>query len=129
MDISIVFTNRELATKANKLLKKFNENDGKRILYQLYSNIKTHSQEQLYQLLINNTVLWNLPIYDLARAKNNEFNDFLKNPIDVAEGVVVCKKCGSNKTWSVQKQTRSGDEPMTTFSTCVECRHSFVFNG
>jgi len=32
-----------------------------------------------------------------------------------------CENCGSRKTTFYQKQTRSADEPMTTFVTCVEC--------
>ena len=32
-----------------------------------------------------------------------------------------CENCGSRKTTFYQKQTRSADEPMTTFVTCCEC--------
>ena len=33
----------------------------------------------------------------------------------------TCRKCGSNKCSYYQLQTRSADEPMTTFVTCVTC--------
>lgn len=36
------------------------------------------------------------------------------------EGAFKCKKCGSEKTSYYQMQTRSADEPMTTFVQC-EC--------
>jgi transcription elongation factor S-II len=32
-----------------------------------------------------------------------------------------CRKCHSNKCSYYQMQTRSADEPMTTFVTCLEC--------
>ena len=32
-----------------------------------------------------------------------------------------CSKCGQRKCTYYQKQTRSADEPMTTFITCVNC--------
>jgi transcription elongation factor S-II len=32
-----------------------------------------------------------------------------------------CRKCYSNKCSYYQMQTRSADEPMTTFVTCLEC--------
>ena len=37
------------------------------------------------------------------------------------EGIAVCQKCGSKKVAVALKQTRSGDEPMTTFYKCVQC--------
>ena len=32
-----------------------------------------------------------------------------------------CGKCGNNKTSYTQAQTRSADEPMTTFCECLMC--------
>lgn len=32
-----------------------------------------------------------------------------------------CAKCGKRKTTYTQLQTRSADEPMTTFVLCLEC--------
>lgn len=40
---------------------------------------------------------------------------------DVVEGIFQCKKCGSKRTTYYSLQTRSSDEPMTNFITCVEC--------
>lgn len=39
-----------------------------------------------------------------------------------------CSKCHERKCSVEQKQTRSGDEPITTFVTCNECGHSWSFN-
>ena len=37
------------------------------------------------------------------------------------EGMFKCGKCKSKKTTYYQMQTRSADEPMTTFVTCMDC--------
>ena len=37
------------------------------------------------------------------------------------EGLFKCGKCKSKKTTYYQLQTRSADEPMTTFVTCLAC--------
>lgn len=38
-----------------------------------------------------------------------------------------CGKCGQRKTTFYQLQTRSADEPMTTFVTCVNCGNRWKF--
>ena len=38
-----------------------------------------------------------------------------------------CRKCGVNKCTIYQIQTRSCDEPITTFVTCVTCGNSWKF--
>jgi len=40
---------------------------------------------------------------------------------EVADGIFQCRQCGSKKTTYYSLQTRSADEPMTNFITCVEC--------
>jgi DNA-directed RNA polymerase subunit M/transcription elongation factor TFIIS len=72
---------------------------------------------------------WKSPTYDTVSAKIEEFDEYLAKPFEVVEGVVECGKCHSKKTWSVQRQTRSQDEPMTTFSRCVECGHQWSYSG
>ena len=34
-----------------------------------------------------------------------------------------CPKCEHNRAYFMQMQTRSADEPMTTFYKCCECGH------
>jgi transcription elongation factor S-II len=41
--------------------------------------------------------------------------------IVAADGIFTCNKCKSKKTTYYQMQTRSADEPMTTFVTCLNC--------
>ena len=42
---------------------------------------------------------------------------------EVSDGIFECKKCGSKKTTYYSLQTRSADEPMTNFITCVMCKN------
>ena len=45
-----------------------------------------------------------------------------------SEGIFQCGKC---KLWKVRfalAQTRSGDEPMTVFCTCVNCGNRWKFS-
>ena len=42
---------------------------------------------------------------------------------EVADGIFKCKKCGSRKTTYYSLQTRSADEPMTNYVTCVQCKN------
>jgi transcription elongation factor S-II len=40
----------------------------------------------------------------------------------------TCGKCGQKKVAYSQAQTRSADEPMTTFCECVNCGHRWKFS-
>ena len=37
-----------------------------------------------------------------------------------------CRKCGDRKSTTTQMQTRSADEPMTIFVTCITCYNTFT---
>jgi DNA-directed RNA polymerase subunit M/transcription elongation factor TFIIS len=41
--------------------------------------------------------------------------------------VYKCFKCGESKSKITQAQTRSADEPMTTFVVCLVCHNTFKF--
>lgn len=44
------------------------------------------------------------------------------------DGFFTCFKCKSKKTTYTQAQTRSADEPMTTFVTCLNCDARWKFS-
>jgi transcription elongation factor S-II len=50
------------------------------------------------------------------------------NPEQEHDGFFTCGKCKSKKTTYTQAQTRSADEPMTTFVTCLNCEHRWKFS-
>jgi len=45
----------------------------------------------------------------------------LAQPMVSESGMFTCSRCGQSKTTFYQMQTRSADEPMTVFITCVNC--------
>lgn len=47
---------------------------------------------------------------------------------DTADGLFKCGKCKTYKTTYYQMQTRSADEPATTFVTCLNCDNRWKFN-
>jgi DNA-directed RNA polymerase subunit M/transcription elongation factor TFIIS len=49
------------------------------------------------------------------------------DPDNFPDGMFRCGKCKSMKTTYYQLQTRSADEPMTTFVTCINCRRNWKF--
>ena len=58
--------------------------------------------------------------------EKREKEEYKKNN-QVTTDVFKCKKCKSKKCIVTEKQTRSGDEPATTFVNCVVCDYSFRF--
>ena len=59
--------------------------------------------------------------------KKKEIEEYKKNDIK-SSSAFKCSKCKKSKCSVTQKQTRAGDEPATTFVTCLECGHQFSFN-
>ena len=60
---------------------------------------------------------WNCLIE--AKIKRDKFK--FETNIEAATDTFTCRKCKSNKCTYYQMQTRSADEPMTTFVSCIDC--------
>jgi len=58
--------------------------------------------------------------------KKKEIEEYKKSNASTTTAF-KCSKCKKSRCQVAQKQTRSGDEPATTFVTCLECGHSFKF--
>lgn len=67
--------------------------------------------------------------FDKFICKEKEHDEYVINPFQAEEGVVQCVKCKSMKVYSVSKQTRAADEPMTTVSVCTICKHKWSQNA
>jgi DNA-directed RNA polymerase subunit M/transcription elongation factor TFIIS len=73
--------------------------------------------------------MWNREEFEETKYRQREQDDFIVNPFEVEEGVLTCTKCGNSRTFSYTKQTRSADEPMTTFATCMTCKNKWTYSG
>ena len=63
---------------------------------------------------------WESCLYDKEKKDIEKLYSEAGKPT-VKEGAIRCKRCGKNKCFYYQIQTRSADEGMTTFYTCTEC--------
>ena len=70
-------------------------------------------------------ILFHHEAFDDIRSCIHEQEEFLNRPVEVEDGVIQCRKCGSHKTFSYAKQTRASDEGTTVFVTCAKCHHQF----
>jgi len=64
--------------------------------------------------------------YNIIINKKKKEEDKINN--QATSTVYTCKKCKKNKCQVTQRQTRSADEPATTFVNCMECGYQFSFN-
>lgn len=58
---------------------------------------------------------------ELLEAKKVRDNNKYAPEIYANTDTFTCRKCKSNRCSYYQLQTRSADEPMTTFVTCIDC--------
>ena len=95
------------------------------------------SNEGLYNRIVNKEIksheiafmshqelrpdLWD-ELLELKKIKDE--NKFKPN-IEASTDDFTCGKCKSKKCTFYQLQTRSADEPMTTFVTCLDCGNRF----
>lgn len=103
-----------------------NQEDYKKLVLEMI-NYKRNglSSKELLKLLKSKKVLECASDYEEYRLKLKEHDGFLIKPFEVDEGVLECGKCGSNKTISYTKQTRSGDESTSVFALCYNCNNKW----
>lgn len=61
------------------------------------------------------------------RKKELEIEEIKARTDENYEGMFMCKRCKSKKTEYYQLQTRSADEPMTTYVHCKNCDNNWKF--
>ncbi|KAJ4393865.1 transcription elongation factor TFIIS [Gnomoniopsis smithogilvyi] len=65
---------------------------------------------------------------DKAYEKENINNAQVAQPEKSISDALTCGKCGQKKVSYTQAQTRSADEPMTTFCECLACGNRWKFS-
>ncbi len=94
-----------------------NTNEEYELQFRMHTNTRRGKETQEYIL---RTLGWNHPYFRKVKRQIETEDYFITNPLEIDKGVLTCK-CGSQKTISFQRQTRSADEGFTTFAQCVEC--------
>ena len=106
------------------------EDTYKHIIYELLGEkLSGKTTEELIASLKSKKYGWNSDFFLVRKGWVEENDNFIMNPFVVEEGVLTCSKCGGNRTYSYSKQTRSSDEPMSTFAQCMNCKFKWVYSG
>jgi transcription elongation factor S-II len=104
-----------------------------------YTNIEYNiiNNKELKQRIINNEIdIDKLPWFEPYELDNKLWQSHIdkqQKNLDTIEkmatvSIFKCRKCGDKKCTTYQLQTRSIDEPMTTFVTCKTCGNSWKFS-
>ena len=72
-----------------------------------------------------NNIFFESDLYKDSSERDNQNISLIITPPVVEDGEHTCKKCGCKKTINWKLQTRSSDEPMTTFIQCIKCRNKW----
>lgn len=74
---------------------------------------------------------WNSNVFKNVILDENEYDAFMENPLgsEMYDSVVACSRCKSSKTFNIEKQTRSLDEPTTVITICYDCKHRSKYSG
>jgi len=117
------------------------DNKYKEKIRQLYLNLKDKSNPHLREKVINDKISASefcvmSPTEMASEQKKEEIKKIQDQNLFLARGAesqeaetdqFKCGKCKSRKCKYYQMQTRSADEPMTTFVTCCNCNNHWKF--
>lgn len=127
--ILLAIINSEEFEKLNKLKysngKPIIDNDDQEVLTEIIGMIdKLGFKTTLNFLSIitnRDELIWTQEAMDLGAAAVSREIDIQQTRETGIKGIKKCRFCGSDELIFNQKQTRSGDEPMTVITKCVQC--------
>jgi DNA-directed RNA polymerase subunit M/transcription elongation factor TFIIS len=141
MDIIDTFCSKKensemLKKKINSYLSTYNTDnsldsiDEIDIIYEVGFMLKENKNlKDTFDLLKNGKLFKQHPSFIEISKKMKEMDEFMDKPFEVSEGVNTCNKCKSNRTLSYNRQTRSGDEGMTVYVFCIDCKYRYTMNS
>jgi DNA-directed RNA polymerase subunit M/transcription elongation factor TFIIS len=107
-------------------------------VYEVVNMLNELNYEQVYNFLstdwetvfgsmhnIRRKIIFDNPLMAPARDKFQLDMEIFRTRVDVTKGAVDCRKCGSEETISMEKQTRSADEPTSVYVFCTQCKHKW----
>ena len=128
--LSLICSKPENARILKKYISKM-ENDDIDLLYEIGFLLKQEKKpmSDVFDLLKKGKLGFQHPNFQDIAKRILEMDHFMDKPFEVTEGVNHCGKCSSTRTLSYSRQTRGGDEGMTVYVFCVDCKHRYVMNS
>lgn len=101
------------------------------LLYEIsfIMKIEKENLKNTFDLLKKNKIFHNHPNFDDISKRLDEMDHFMDKPFEMTEGINDCRKCNSRRTLSYNRQTRSGDEGLTVYVFCIDCKYRYTMNS
>ncbi len=94
------------------------------------TGIRQHYEKIIHYLTTKNNsnqIIWDQPIFDETRKEiKDEIFRARYKPKGAKISGKLCMRCKSEELYFNMRQTRSGDEPMTTFFKCTACGYEWT---
>ena len=97
-------------------------------MYEVVNDLTHDNMHDILSAIKQERYGWKHKSLSSYRDIEYEQDAFIIQPFEIIEGIVECK-CGSKRVYSFSKQTRSGDESITTFNECLMCKSKWVYSG
>ena len=129
--ISSVFSNKEKLDVKNNILTSSSLSTQKDVLYEIAFLAKEEKVplKKTISMMKSDKLFHNHPNFEEIAKQMVEMDHFMDKPFEVSEGVNICAKCKSKRTLSHNRQTRSGDEGMTVYVFCIDCKYRCTMNS
>jgi DNA-directed RNA polymerase subunit M/transcription elongation factor TFIIS len=126
--------NAEILDKYSEYYTKKNpEYEKEDLMYEIGFLLKEEKKtiKDTFDLLKKEQMGLSHPFFENVSKRITEMDHFMDKPFEVVEGVNTCgnHKCGSKRTLSYSRQTRSGDEGMSVYVFCIDCKSRYVMNS
>lgn len=128
-----IFNATIIDAKKYKIIRKWSNTLFVKLYQTKLKNIIVNLNEELVSLLLHNKIIPHMvPFMSYQELYPEKWDTLIQLKIkrdtckyesnmEASTDTFVCRKCKSNKCQFYQLQTRSADEPMTTFVTCINC--------
>ena len=123
---------QQLKQYINQYISTHPNSDKDDIIYELaFFKNQNNTLKQTVDFLRKDQLSFHHPSFQNIAKRIDEMDHFMDKPFEVVEGVNQCGnvKCGGKRTLSYSRQTRGGDEGMTVYVFCIDCKFRYIMNS